>query len=163
MFKTVEFILFSVIIATCAAVHVDKCKDGIASRDGTFGSGKTEDVRISDCAESPCKLRKGFDATIEFDFTPDKTYEKLTTSVFGGIGIVRVPFREVHGMDACKDIKRKSDGKKGCPIEPDQLYTYTNSFPILKSYPAVSVNVQYGLNDGKSPVVCFTLPAKISN
>lgn len=45
-------------------------------------------------------------------FLLDKTYEKLTTQVFGGIGIVRVPFREVHGMDACKDIKRKSDGKK---------------------------------------------------
>lgn len=26
----------------------------------------------------------------------------------------------------------------------------------------VSVNVQYGLNDRKTPVVCFTLPAKIT-
>jgi hypothetical protein len=68
----------------------------------------------------------------------DKAYEKLTTAVFGGIGIIRVPFREVHGMDACKDITRKSDGKKGCPLVPNELYTYSNSFPILKSYPAVS-------------------------
>lgn len=111
--------------------------EGLGSRDGSYGHGSIDDVRVTDCAESPCKLRKGSEATIEFDFKPDKTYEKLTTSVFGGIGIVRVPFREVHGMDACKDIKRKSDGKKGCPIQPNEVYTYSNSFPILKSYPAV--------------------------
>lgn len=161
MIKYIGAVLLCSALAT--AVHVDKCKDALISREGTYGLGKIEDVRVSDCAESPCKLRKGSEATIEFDFKPDKTYEKLTTSVFGGIGIIRVPFREVHGMDACKDITRKSDGKKGCPITPDEVYSYSNSFPILKSYPAVSVNVQYGLNDNKTPVVCFTLPAKIAN
>ncbi|OXA52534.1 ecdysteroid-regulated 16 kDa protein [Folsomia candida] len=161
MFKSVGVALLCCVLAS--AIHVDKCKDGVAARGGSNGLGSIQDVRVTDCAESPCKLRKGSEATIEFDFTPDKTYEKLTTQVFGGIGIVRVPFREVHGMDACKDIKRKSDGKKGCPIEPNEVYTYSNSFPILKSYPAVSVSVQYGLNDNKTPVVCFTLPAKISN
>ena len=68
----------------------------------------------------------------------EKTYDTLTTSVFGGIGIIRVPFREVHGANACKDVVRKSDGKKGCPLEAGTSYTYTNTFPILKSYPSVS-------------------------
>jgi len=144
------------------AAQVDKCKD-ITNRNGTYGVAEIEDVRISDCPDAPCKLRKGTSTTIEFDFQPDKLYQKLTTSVFGGIGIIRVPFRDVHGMDACKDITRKSDGKKGCPLEANHVYTYSNSFPILKNYPAVSVQVQYGLNDKKTPVVCFTLPAKITN
>ncbi|OXA60402.1 ecdysteroid-regulated 16 kDa protein [Folsomia candida] len=143
------------------AAQVDKCKDP-TNRNGTYGLAEIEDVRISECPDSPCKLIKGTSTTIEFDFIPDKVYDKLTTSVFGGIGIIRVPFRDVHGMDACKDIQRKSDGKKGCPLLPLEVYTYSNSFPILKSYPAVSVNVQYGLNDRKTPVVCFTLPAKIT-
>lgn len=68
----------------------------------------------------------------------EKKYDALTTSVFGGIGIVRVPFREIHGANACKDIKRKDDGKEGCPLEPGTTYTYSNTFPILKAYPAVS-------------------------
>jgi len=160
MLKYVSAVLLCSALA--AAVTVDKCKD-IAGRDGSFGSAKTEDVRVSECEDPPCKLKKGESTTIEFDFTPDKAYEKLTTNVFGGIGIIRVPFREVHGANACKDITNKATGKKGCPLEVGQTYTYSNSFPILKTYPAVSVNVQYGLNDGKSPVVCFSLPSKITN
>jgi len=39
-------------------------------RGGTFGSSEIQDVRVSDCPDSPCKLRKGNDATIEFDFIP---------------------------------------------------------------------------------------------
>ncbi len=69
----------------------------------------------------------------------DKRYEKLSTNVFGGIGIIRVPFRGVHGVNACKDIIRKRDGKKGCPLEANEVYTYSNSFPILKSYPSVRI------------------------
>jgi hypothetical protein len=150
-------------IVLVGSVHVDKCRDLFGSRDGSFGSSKIEDVRVSSCEETPCKLRKGDTTSIEFDFIPDKTYNALTTAVFGGIGIVRVPFREVHGANACKDIVRKEDGKPGCPIEAGKVYTYKNKFPILKSYPAVSVQVQYGLNSGKSPVVCFNLPSKIAN
>ncbi|CAG7836449.1 unnamed protein product [Allacma fusca] len=149
--------------ALAAAVHVDKCKEIFGPKDGSFGTAALEDVRVSDCNDTPCKLRKGSSATISFDFKPEKKYEKLTTNVFGGIGIIRVPFREVHGANACKDIVRKSDGHKGCPLEAGTEYTYTNTFPILKSYPAVAVQVQYGLNDGKDPVVCFALPSKISN
>jgi len=146
-----------------ASVHIDKCKEVFGGRDGSFGSAKIEDVRVSDCTDSPCKLRKGDEVTIEFDFVPDKDYDELTTAVFGGIGIIRVPFREVHGTNACKDVVRKSDSKPGCPVEAGQVYTYKNKFPILKSYPAVSVQVQYGLNNGKNAVVCFNLPSKISN
>jgi len=156
-------LLFCGSILLVSSVHVDKCRDLFGARDGSFGPSKIEDVRVSSCDESPCKLRKGDTTSIEFDFIPDKTYNALQTAVFGGIGIVRVPFREVHGANACKDIVRKSDGKAGCPIEAGSVYTYKNSFPILKSYPAVSVMVQYGLNDGKSPVVCFNLPSKIAN
>jgi len=35
-------------------------------------------------------------------------------------------------------VVRAKDGKAGCPLEAGELYTYKNSFPILKSYPAVS-------------------------
>jgi len=41
--------------------------------------GSIEDVRISDCADSPCKLRKGSDVTIEFDFKPGKVLKQFTT------------------------------------------------------------------------------------
>jgi len=79
--------------------------------------------------------------TLQFSssaLTIDKPYKELTTAVFGGIGIIRVPFREIHGTNACKDVRRKKDGKVGCPLVVGEAYTYKNSFPILKSYPAVS-------------------------
>jgi len=147
-----------------AAVEVDKCKDLFGPRGGTHGTASILEVRVNDCEDSPCRLKKGSETTIQFDFKTDKPYEKLATSVFGGIGIIRVPFRGVHGVNACKDISRKRDGKKGCPLEANEVYTYSNTFPILKSYPALNVNVQYGLNDEKkNPVVCFALPAKITS
>jgi len=161
MMRFVSVILFC--MGVVAAVHVDKCKEIFGPRDGSFGTANLEDVRVNDCEEPPCALKKGSDSTIAFDFIPDKNYEKLITNVFGGIGIIRVPFREIHGANACKDIIRKSDNKTGCPVEAGMSYTYSNTFPILKAYPSVNVQVQYGLNDGKNPVVCFSLPAKISN
>jgi len=157
------FAVVSILVTITSATDVDKCTDLLGPREGTYGSATIQDVRVSDCPDSPCRLRKGGETTIQFDFKSDRAYDKLTTNVFGGIGIIRVPFREVHGLNACKDIQRKRDGKKGCPLEANEVYTYSNTFRIHKSYPAVSVNVQYGLNDGKDSVICFTLPAKITN
>lgn len=42
------------------------------NKEGTYGIGEIEDVRISDCPDAPCILRKGTSATIEFDFQPGK-------------------------------------------------------------------------------------------
>jgi len=158
-------ILICGVLSVSSAVHVEKCRE-VNQREGTHGAAKLEDVRVSDCDDPPCTLRKGTDVTVEFDFISDKDYTEVVNSVFGGIGIIRVPFRDVHMKDACKDIVKKSDGTPGCPLAAGEEYTYKNTFPIIKSYPAVNVNVQYGINSGKDPVinvVCFTLPSKITN
>jgi hypothetical protein len=75
-------IAFLASLALVDSVHVDKCKELFGAREGSFGTAKIEDVRVSNCNESPCKLRKGDTTTIEFDFVPDKNYDELTTAVF---------------------------------------------------------------------------------
>ena len=149
-------------IGLAGAIRVDMCKQPGSTAE-SFGASKLQDVRISGCAEIPCTLRKGSTTIIEFDFIPDKTYNSLTTSVYGSIGVLRIPFHEVHGTNACFDVVRKADGKRGCPIEAGQLYIYKNSVQILRNYPAMSVTVQYGLNlDDETSAVCFNLPANIA-
>ena len=48
-------------------------------KDGSFGTGNLEDVRVSGCDDPPCKLRKGAETTISFDFVPGN-YKIITTN-----------------------------------------------------------------------------------
>lgn len=49
-----------------------------------------------------------------------------------------------------------------CPLKKDTVYTYDASFPVLKIYPKVDVEVKYELknSDGKD-IVCVLIPVKI--
>lgn len=49
-----------------------------------------------------------------------------------------------------------------CPLKKDVVYSYDASFPVLKIYPKVDVEVKYELknSEGKD-IVCVLIPVKI--
>lgn len=66
-----------------------------------------------------------------------------------------VPFK-LPNANACVDSNLE------CPLKKNVSYEYSSSFPILKIYPKVDVEVKYELknSEGKD-IVCVLIPVKI--
>lgn len=68
---------------------------------------------------------------------------------------IEVPFK-LPNPDACLD------SGIDCPIKKDVVYSYDASFPVLKVYPRVNVDVKYELkNSENKDIVCVIIPVKI--
>lgn len=66
-----------------------------------------------------------------------------------------VPFK-LPNPNACVDSNLE------CPLKKGNVYTYDASFPVLKIYPKLDVEVKYELknSEGKD-IVCVLIPVKI--
>jgi Niemann-Pick C2 protein len=66
-----------------------------------------------------------------------------------------VPFR-LPNPNGCVD------SGLACPLKKDTTYSYAASFPVLKIYPKVDVEVKYQLKnkEGKD-IICVLIPVKI--
>ena len=65
---------------------------------------------------------------------------RVTTGAFGTLGNIPLPFIGTNGRSACEKIisKRLKQGVSACGLTAGEVYTYSNSFPILNVYPSVS-------------------------
>ncbi|KAG5674159.1 hypothetical protein PVAND_004143 [Polypedilum vanderplanki] len=124
----------------------------------TEAEGKFTRVTVTDCDESQerCILKKGTNATITIDFELDvETENEVKAVCFGKLGALEVPFK-LPNPNACKDSGLE------CPLKKNVAYTYEASFPILKVYPKVNVDVKYELkNKENKNIVCVLVPVKI--
>lgn len=80
---------------------------------------------------------------------------------------VPLPFIGVDGTSACNNLFLE-DGvtKTNCPLQAGQTYVYKNAFDVLPLYPTIAaLDVYWALVEGnsKKEVVCFEVPAKITN
>lgn len=63
---------------------------------------------------------------------------RVTTGATGRIGGVPLPFIGTNNTPACsKIVSKQSRQAAGCNLNPGEVYTYTNTFPILQIYPSV--------------------------
>lgn len=66
-----------------------------------------------------------------------------------------MPFR-IPNPNACIDSNLE------CPLKKDVVYKYDASFPVLKIYPRVDVEVKYELKNSEGiDIVCVLIPVKI--
>jgi Niemann-Pick C2 protein len=66
-----------------------------------------------------------------------------------------VPFK-LPNPDGCVDSGLE------CPLTKGTQYSYEASFPILKVYPRVNVEVKYELKNSENKnIVCALIPVKI--
>lgn len=69
---------------------------------------------------------------------------------------IQYPYPE---QDACKSL---TNGE--CPLKKDAKVTYNLEMPISKSYPSVTINIEFSLLDEKKNVqVCFNVDLKVTN
>ncbi|XP_020294604.1 epididymal secretory protein E1-like [Pseudomyrmex gracilis] len=115
------------------------------------------ELRVDGCNSLPCNLYRGTNLTAQWDFVADSDSTKLTTRVKVTIfGItVEYPYPQ---PDACKSL---SSGK--CPLKKGDKATYTLVMPIEKSYPHLTLNIEFRLdNEQSEPQVCFKLDGKVT-
>lgn len=85
---------------------------------------------------------------------------QVKADVFG----VLLPFPGVDGNSICDKVYNTESGEAAsCPLKAGTKYTYKDSFPILKIYPNLMVNVHWALRDSnENDIACFEVPAKIT-
>ncbi|KAK4884508.1 hypothetical protein RN001_000779 [Aquatica leii] len=122
-------------------------------------------ITVGNCKKHPCRLRKGHTINVDFRFTPIAETKTVRNSVTATIAGLPFPFIGVDDTDACNNIF-ESDGttQAKCPLQSGKEYVYKNHFDILPLYPIVKVEVSWALiGSDRQPVMCFTVPAKITN
>lgn len=153
MLRETLFVFAALVVVLSTATQVNHC-DGKPYED-------PNQVKISDCDNPVCNLKKKTRVSIEQIFTPEKEIDNLITSVYAKIVGVDLPFIGVDGTNACDNIYDKSGAKAGCPLKKGETYIYKNDFPILELYPKLSMEVRWALMDGSDQITCFMVPAKI--
>ncbi|XP_031839654.1 NPC intracellular cholesterol transporter 2 homolog a [Nomia melanderi] len=135
---------------TCRAFEVIDC----GSKVGTFTS-----VTLSGCdmTKQACDLIRDTNATIEIDFTVDKEITNMYAIVHGVIMDVPIGF-PLPNANACE----YAHSGITCPVAKGTACHYTNTLPVLKSYPKLSLIVRWELRDeNNQDIVCLLIPARI--
>ncbi|XP_063828578.1 MD-2-related lipid-recognition protein-like [Ostrinia nubilalis] len=139
-------------ILAVAAAHVSvtkKCES--VSQDACT----IQELRITPCLKEPCALRKGHNATMQFDYTPNFSAEKLKTAVYHAADATNTPFSSVGIADACLYTT--------CPAVPGTQHTLTYQLYIGKKLPSGTFWFRWKLwNDAnESEVCCFETKIKL--
>jgi len=124
-------------------------------------------VRVNPCESTDgvrCPLKKGTSPKVSVTFVPNRDVRNLSATVHGIISTIPTEF-PLPNKNGC------SQSNLTCPLEAGKEYTYTQSVPILASYPNINVLVRWALDDkthqseaeGEEPKndVCFIIRANV--
>lgn len=144
--------IFAVTLVSCWALsHGQKYTD--------CGSvmGKVKNITISPpCGPGPkCILPSGKNVSLSIAFMSYEVAKQVKAVVHGIVADVPI-FFPLPQPDACKNSGLK------CPLQKGASYTYSSVLDIKKTYPKISLTVQWELKDesGKD-LVCIHIPAEI--
>ncbi|XP_072929853.1 ecdysteroid-regulated 16 kDa protein-like [Epargyreus clarus] len=120
-----------------------------------------ENVKLTPCKRSPCRLKKGTNTHISINFVPENDMEDVTNHVTADVFGVMVPFIGVDGNSVCDKLQTESGEKASCPLKAGTKYVYTDQFLVQNFYPLIDVKVHWALREGTNDIMCFEMPAKI--
>merc|ERR1712002_222814 len=139
-------------LSAATPVPYKACQGGGGSPMGVIHS-----VDVSDCAKSPCEVKRGSNYTVSVNFTIAESTDQAFADVHGIVAGVPVEF-PLPQKNACES------GSLSCPLQAKHGYLYTATLPILHAYPAISVIVEWALNDaqlGGNTIFCFEIPIRV--
>ncbi|XP_042205312.1 NPC intracellular cholesterol transporter 2 homolog a-like isoform X2 [Homarus americanus] len=116
-------------------------------------------LQITGCNEggSKCIFRKGRNASISLPFTPKAEVLSVTAKVEGILGPIPVPF-QLDNPNGCVNSGLQ------CPLQANQLSTYTSAIEVKNVYPSISLKVRWQLLDEhNNKIVCLEIPVKIES
>ncbi|XP_034832869.1 MD-2-related lipid-recognition protein-like [Maniola hyperantus] len=109
------------------------------------------EVRITPCknGKPPCKLKKGEESRIQFQFTPQFAADKLKTGLWWASDSGDVPFDAFSDVDACLYT--------GCPTQPGQKQELSYGLQLSKLLPNGIFTFKWKLwnTDDVSKGCCF--------
>ncbi|CAD6234114.1 GSCOCG00007567001-RA-CDS [Cotesia congregata] len=124
--------------------------------EGTKLNCTVHEVRVNPCAEAsqekPCRLQRGEDASIAFDYTANFEGNTLESRAYWTNQVIDLPFVGME-TDAC--------AKTVCPVQPGQKQTYDIAIPIMKAYPARTYDVKWRMWNTQNQECCFIFGIKL--
>ncbi|XP_077490910.1 NPC intracellular cholesterol transporter 2-like [Amblyomma americanum] len=118
--------------------------------------GDFKEVRVSSCPKLPCVFERGKSASVEVDFVPVESFDKLRASFRGEVS--------PNQWLPMPGFKRQACSKSGlqCPLEGGKLYTFSRTINVLPAFPALELTAEIRLEDANSTkIFCFYVPVKI--
>ncbi|XP_025990495.1 MD-2-related lipid-recognition protein [Solenopsis invicta] len=113
------------------------------------------EVRVDPCREAderkPCTLKRGHNASISFDYTPQFS-GSLSSRVYWASEIVDLPFLGMP-LDACPSTV--------CPAAPGQRQSFITTIPMSKKFPARTYDLKWKLWNEQNQMCCFMFPIKL--
>ncbi|XP_019866020.1 NPC intracellular cholesterol transporter 2 homolog a [Aethina tumida] len=154
----VVVVVLMVAVARVSSTEVESCKKGRKLSD------LNDRVKIGNCKKPPCRLRKNTSIQFSLRFNTEGPVESLQNSVKARIAGLDLPFVGVDGVDACNNIYEQDGTTKAkCPLAAGKEYIYKNTIDVLQIYPSVKTTVHWGLESPSGDVICFEVPARITN
>ncbi|XP_059476952.1 ecdysteroid-regulated 16 kDa protein [Neocloeon triangulifer] len=155
-----RLLLLLAIVYVANATSVRSCRQGVKYL--------SDDVQITNCTAPPCKLKQKTKVGVSIKLRPEKDIPFLTTSVFGIILGLPLPFVGVDQTNACLYMFNPDGSKAGCPLKAGNEYVYKNEFEILEIYPKIKVEVLWALNEkpDQEPergIHCFKVQSRITS
>ncbi|XP_035437412.1 MD-2-related lipid-recognition protein [Spodoptera frugiperda] len=146
-------VLFTALLATALAddATFDNCTESDAE------VCQVSAVRVTPCRNpgKSCGLKKGTDASISFDFTPNFSSSTLKTYVYWDSGSGDIPFLGFGSDDACTYTT--------CPSVAGQAQTLNYSLHLHKKLPSGKYKLKWKVWDDtqKERRCCFTTDIKL--
>ncbi|GJQ80222.1 hypothetical protein Trydic_g23797 [Trypoxylus dichotomus] len=152
---TVFFLSF---IAYASAAIYQQCANGKTVEN------LDEKISVSRCTKAPCRLKKGTQVDVTMKFKTDNDVKKIRNLVYANIAGIPFPFIGVDNTSACPNIY-EADGKTkaSCPLKGGKEYQYKSKIDVLDIYPRIKVVVHWELVGDNGSVLCFEVPARITN
>ncbi|XP_015171621.1 PREDICTED: MD-2-related lipid-recognition protein-like [Polistes dominula] len=114
------------------------------------------EVRVDPCREAaenkPCKIKRGHNSSISFDYTPNFDGEKLETRGYWASALADLPFLGMNS-DACTMTK--------CPVVSGQKQTYNVQLFISKKFPVRTYDLKWKMWNEREQECCFMFQIKL--
>nr|KAI8740539.1 epididymal secretory protein E1-like [Biomphalaria glabrata] len=109
-------------------------------------------VDITPCPRLPCPFKKNNFANISISFTAESPIRMATSSVYGIIAGIPVPF-PLPDDNACQFMS--------CPIQKGDKVVYKNGILVDAMFPKISLIMKWELLTGLANILCITVPVSI--
>ncbi|XP_046432667.1 MD-2-related lipid-recognition protein-like [Neodiprion fabricii] len=115
------------------------------------------EVRVKPCKEAtskkPCRIKRGQEASISFDFTPNFSSDNLQSSAYWANDMQDIGFPGMN-TNAC--------GNTACPTTSGTKQTYSYELAISKSFPVRIFNVKWKLWNEEAQECCILFQIKLT-
>ncbi|XP_015114239.1 MD-2-related lipid-recognition protein [Diachasma alloeum] len=126
-------------------------------REPTQTNCTVHELRINPCAEAaegkPCRVKRGTDASIEFDYTTNFAADTLQGRAYWANKLMDVPFLGME-TNACLSTP--------CPLKADTKQTYKMALHVDTKYPARSFDVKWKLWNQQEQECCIVFQIKLT-